>query len=310
MKNAVFIGLKIVFHQIIKISKNSKLMKKQRINCERARHISVMETLAKLGHFPIKESEKEAWFLSILRSETQASFKVSKELNRWYDHAAGFGGNVIDLIVRINHCSVKEALAFLTNDISYFSFQQQAVFKNSASKIQILQVNKIKHPALIQYLSSRKITLVTARKYCKEVWYEFNDKKYFAIGLQNDKDGWELRNTYFKNSSSPKSYTYLKNSGKKLIVLEGMFDLLSLIELNSIDISNCDIIILNSTAFIKSIVGFFKDYHKVYLFLDNDATGKRISLLLTQNYTHVIDKSSLYKNFKDLNEWLNDERKT
>lgn len=285
-------------------------MKKQRINCERARNISVMEILARLGHFPIKESGKEAWFLSILRSETQASFKVSKELNRWYDHAAGFGGNVIDLIQKIHNCSVKEALEFLTNDISYFSFHQQAIFKNSISKIQILKVQEIKHPALFQYLSSRKITLTTARKYCKEVWYEFNGKKYFAIGLQNVQDGWELRNTYFKNSSSPKSYTYLKNSRKKLIVLEGMFDLLSLIELNSIDISNCDIIILNSTAFIKSIVDFFKDYDKVYLFLDNDATGKRISLLLTQNYTHVIDKSSLYKNFKDLNEWLNDGRKT
>ena len=305
----MFIGLKIVFHQIIKISKNSKLMKKQRINCERARNISVMETLAKLGHFPIKESEKEAWFLSILRSETQASFKVFKALNRWYDHSSGFGGNIIDLIVRMKYCSVKEALVFLTNDISYFSFHQQAIFRNSVSKIQILKVHEIIHPALIQYLGSRKIALATARTYCKEVWYEFKDKKYFAIGLQNNKGGWELRNAYFKNSSSPKSYTYLKNSGKFLIVLEGVFDLLSLMELDSIDTTDCDIIILNSTAFVKSVIGFFTNYNIVHLFLDNDATGKRISRLLTQNYVPVIDESSLYKNFKDLNEWLNDGRK-
>jgi len=283
---------------------------KEKINCEKARNISVIETLAKLGHFPIKESEKEAWFLSILRSETQASFKVSKELNRWYDHASGFGGNVIDLIVRMNHCSVKEALEFLTNDISYFSFHQQEIFEKTEPKIHILQVYEIKHLSLIQYLISRKITLVTARRYCKEVWYEFNGKKYFAIGLQNVKDGWELRNKYSKNCSSPKSYTYLKNSRKQLIVLEGMFDLLSLIELNTIDISDCDIIILNSTAFVKSIVGFFTKYNKVYLFLDNDATGKKISLLLTQNHSHITDKSSLYKNYKDLNEFLNGGLKT
>ena len=282
---------------------------KKKINCERARQISVMDTLAKLGHFPIKESEKEAWFLSILRSETQASFKVSKVLNRWYDHSTGVGGNVIDLIVRINHCSVKEALEFLTNDIAYFSFHQQAILKKTEPKIKILQVQNIKHPALIQYLDSRKITLATARKYCKEVWYQFKDKKYFAIGLQNRKSGWELRNRYFKNSSSPKSYSYLKKSRKQLLVVEGMFDLLSLIELKSIHITDCDIIILNSTAFVKSIVGFFKDYKKVNLFLDNDATGKRISGLLTENYAHVIDKSSLYKNFKDLNEWLIDRIK-
>ena len=205
---------------------------KEKINCKRARNISIIETLARLGHFPVKESEKEAWFLSVLRSETQASFKVSKALNRWYDHGAGFGGNVIDLIQKIHNCSVKEALEFLTNDISYFSFHQQAIFKNSTPKIQILKVQEIKHPALVQYLFSRKINLATARKYCKEVWYEFSGKKYFAIGLRNDKGGWELRNTYFKNSSSPKSYTYLKNSGKYLVIIEGMFDLLSLIELN------------------------------------------------------------------------------
>jgi len=286
------------------------LMKKQKINCERARNICVMETLARLGHFPIKESKKEAWFLSVLRSETQASFKVSKILNRWYDHAAGLGGNVIDLIVRMNHCSVKEALEFLTNETSYFSFHQQAIFEKIEPQIKILQVIEIKHPALIQYLISRKITLAIARIYCKEIWYQFKDKKYFAIGLQNEKGGWELRNAYFKNSSSPKSYTYLENSGKYLIVLEGMFDLLSLIELNSIDITNCDIIILNSTAFVKSIVGFFTNYDKVYFFLDNDATGKRITQLLTQNHNQVIDQSSLYKNYKDLNELLNRGRNT
>ncbi len=278
---------------------------KEKINCERARNISVMKTLAELGHFPIKESEKEAWFLSVLRSETQASFKVSKKLNRWYDHSIGIGGNVIDLIVKIKHCTVKEALRFLSGNMSYFSFHQQVNFKNSNSKIQILKISNIKHPALIQYLYARKISLTTARIFCKEVRYQFNDKKYFAIGLQNEKGGWELRNKYFKNSSSPKSYTYLKNYKKYLIVLEGMFDFMSVIELKNIDIMTCDVIILNSTSFVKSIVGFFNDYDKVILFLDNDTTGKRLTFFLTQNYVHVVDKSSLYKDYKDLNELLN-----
>jgi DNA primase len=125
-----------------------------------------------LKHFPIRESEKEAWFLSPLRSETQASFKVNKILNRWYDHAAGFGGNVIDLIVRMNHCSVKEALEFLSNDISYFSFQQQALLSNLPkvrqqieNKITIVKTKGIEHPALIQYLNSRQIPLEIARQY-------------------------------------------------------------------------------------------------------------------------------------------------
>ena len=94
-------------------------MKKERtkgLPCERARAFPIGKALAKLGHFPTKTNEKEAWFLSPFRSETQASFKVSKKLNRWYDHGEGTGGNVIDLICLINKWSVKEVLRFLNTD--------------------------------------------------------------------------------------------------------------------------------------------------------------------------------------------------
>ena len=55
-------------------------MDEQRTNglsCERARAFPIEKALAKLGHFPTTTNEKEAWFLSPFRSETQASFKVS-----------------------------------------------------------------------------------------------------------------------------------------------------------------------------------------------------------------------------------------
>ncbi len=54
-------------------------------SCESARNVCIVKTLAKLGHFPSRTSEKEAWFLSPLRSETQASFNVSLVKNLWYD---------------------------------------------------------------------------------------------------------------------------------------------------------------------------------------------------------------------------------
>ncbi len=95
-------------------------MKKEKLNCKSARNISITEVLGKLEHFPKKESEKEAWFLSPLRSETQASFKVSKKVNRWYDHGKGIGGNSIDLVCLIFGCSVQNVLEFL-NDIFFFS---------------------------------------------------------------------------------------------------------------------------------------------------------------------------------------------
>lgn len=88
---------------------------KGKLDCAKARNFSILRVLKRLGHFPKKESEKEAWFLSPFRSETQASLKVSKTQNRWYDHGAGIGGNVIDLVCLITKSTVKEALQFLND---------------------------------------------------------------------------------------------------------------------------------------------------------------------------------------------------
>ncbi|MFD2834996.1 hypothetical protein [Gramella sp. AN32] len=133
-----------------------------RLTCERACSICIVETLAKLGHFPSRIAGIEAWFLSPLRSETQASFKVSLKLNRWYDFGIGRGGNGLDLIVVMKKCSVKLALEFLSNEQESFSFQQPILKRETTPKIEIFQVNPIKHPGLIQYLESRKISIFIA----------------------------------------------------------------------------------------------------------------------------------------------------
>lgn len=49
------------------------------------------------------------------------------------------------------------------------------------------------------------------------------------MGFKNDSEGYELRNEFFKGSSSPKDITSFKNEGKKVAVFEGFFDFLSFI---------------------------------------------------------------------------------
>ncbi|MCH5684068.1 hypothetical protein LWM68_07155 [Niabella sp. W65] len=41
-----------------------------------------------------------------------------------------------------------------------------------------------------------------ADRYCREVRYELNGKVYYGIGFRNDLGGFEIRNPYFKASSS------------------------------------------------------------------------------------------------------------
>jgi len=136
-------------------------MKKERTNnlsCETARAFPIERALAKLGHFPTKSSEKEAWFLSPLRSETQASFKVSKKLNRWYDHGAGIGGNVIDLVCLVTKSSVRETLKLIGQDQTFFSFQQPPIFKeDNGQRITITKVKELTHFALKEYLNQETL---------------------------------------------------------------------------------------------------------------------------------------------------------
>jgi DNA primase len=281
---------------------------KRKINCETARNFSVLKALEKLGHFPNRTTEKEAWFLSPFRSETQASFKVSRTKNRWYDHGEGVGGNVIDLVCRILKCSIKETLEFLNDGIAISPFKQQPIFNKEETEIDIVKVQDIMHPALIQYLNFRGISLMIARIYCKEVWYSNKDTQFFAIGLRNAKNGWELRNKLFKNSSSPKSYTYIQNNGKQLIMLEGMFDLLSLVTLDQELLNTSDILVLNSIAFIKAVERHIPKYESIHLYLDNDRAGQQATEYLTKKYKHVIDKRDTYKNHKDLNDSICHEK--
>jgi len=283
---------------------------KRKINCETARNFSVEKALEKLGHFPKKTAEQEAWFLSPWRSETQASFKVSRTKNRWYDHGEGLGGNVIDLVCRILKCSIGEALEFLSDTIPINIVEQQHQRDTKAINIipcvyiKIIKVQELKHPALIQYLALRGITQNVAKLYCKEVWYRFNDKQFFAIGLKNNKNGWELRNKLFKNGSSPKFYTYLKRNSNQLIVLEGMFDLLSLAMLDEDLLNASDILILNSIAFIKDAEHYINAYELVCLYLDRDSAGQNATRHVTEKYKQAIDHSFRYKNHKDLNELI------
>jgi hypothetical protein len=282
-----------------------------KLTCERARAFPIERALAKLGHFPSRTTPKEAWFLSPFRSETQASFKVCKKRNRWYDHGAGKGGNVIDLICQINRSSVKDTLLFLNEDAPLFSFQQPLIFEKEKSKdekVIITNVKPISHPALLGYIKSRGISIRTAKSYCKEVHYTFKGNPYFAIGLQNESGGWELRNKYLKNCTSPKDIKLLQNGYDVLTITEGMFDLLSILAHRPELRQKSDFLVMNSTVFIEKTMSILKGYSSIELYLDNDFNGRLCTEKLMK-HKGAKDKSFIYKGHKDMNQWLMENAK-
>jgi hypothetical protein len=282
-------------------------MKKQKLQCDTAREISITGFLKKSGISPVRENQNSAWYLSPIRNENEASFKVSKILNRWYDHGIGKGGNIIDLVIEMNNnCSVQEALSILDRTVPSFSFQQQ---KNSAGlkpepEIRIGKILPIRHPALIRYLEKRKINTKVVASYAREVHYSMNDKNYFAIGMENVSGGWELRNPYYKNAVSPKDYSCFNTGKQMLSVTEGMFDFFSLLTLYPGLPHKSDFLVLNSVSFTDRIQKIALPYSKVGLYLDNDPAGKKATKQLMADLSNSVDMSALYAGKKDLNQLL------
>ena len=189
---------------------------------------------------------------------------------------------------------------------SLYPFHRQPIpneKEEGESQIEIIEVKEIEHRALQTYLSSRKILTKTARKLCKEIHYLIGERTYFGIGLQNRSGGWELRNRYWKGSTSPKDVSMMGNRSKKLAITEGMFDMLTLMELMP-DIDNShDLLVLNSTAFVKRMITEIGEYENVELFLDRDKAGMGMTELLLEKCPNSRNMSSLYGSFKDINEW-------
>ncbi len=282
-------------------------MKKEKLQCNAAREISITGFLKKSGTSPVRENQNSAWYLSPIRDENEASFKVSKILNRWYDHGIGKGGNIIDLVIEMNNkCSVQKALSILDRTVPSFSFQQQnisAILKPEA-EIRIGKILPIRHPALIRYLERRKINAEFASRYAREVHYSMNDKNYFAIGLENISGGWELRNLYYKNAATPKDYSCFSTEKQMLSVTEGMFDFFSLLTLYPGLPHKSDFIVLNSVSFTGRIQKVALPYSKVGLYLDNDPAGKKATKQLMADLSNSVDMSAIYEGKKDLNQLL------
>jgi hypothetical protein len=79
-----------------------------------AKQIDLVDYLAALGHYPKKARNNYYWFLSPLREEKTPSFKVNRNINAWYDHGIGKGGDLVDFGILYFKCSVSNFLKHLS----------------------------------------------------------------------------------------------------------------------------------------------------------------------------------------------------
>jgi hypothetical protein len=290
----------------------------ENLSCVEAKKMDLVDYLFSLGHQPVKIRGNDYWYLSPLRNEKTASFKVNRKLNVWYDHSLQKGGNLIDLGILFHRCSISELLQKLGQQTT-LSFQPHKQMAHPASfspagekgKIMILDSrHNIKLSALKEYLDYRRIPLEIANRFCKEVDFHLYDRKYTVIGFQNSAGGFELRSANFKGSSSPKDVTELgQDLSKEMAVFEGFMDFLSYQTIHQARFilqsqQQQNFLILNSIGFLEKMKPKLEQYPSIRLYLDRDKKGIEVTtdaLALSDKYR---DESLAYENYKDLNEYL------
>ena len=269
------------------------------------REIPIAAFLNAMGIHPTKQKGNVLWYSAPYHTERTPSFKVDIAKNVWFDFGTGNGGDIFDL-----------AGAFIGSED--FLLRAAFIAKSGTCPLSIIerpQRNEEKEPIfediwvrllqdarLLGYLEERGINAHVAIPNCEEVRYRVHDKRYYAIGFRNDAGGLELRNRFFKGCIPPKDISLKCNSSDVCAVFEGFMDYLSAMQLGIIA---SDWLVLNSVSNVEKAVKALQGYERIECFLDNDDAGRRTFQRLRADLgKKVFDRSSLYADHKDLNEFL------
>lgn len=275
------------------------------MNIDELRQIPLVDFLNRLGYQPTGRDSKGLWYYAPYRNERKPSFHVNPHKNLWFDFGTGAGGDIFslagemsgqsDFLRQADYIAEKMQLPVAKPYIP-MPFKEEPTFSN-------IEISKLEHPALLKYLADRGIPKEIAQRYCVQVDYELHSKKYYAIGFENNAHGYELRNPFFKGSFPPKEISHIANSNPRCSVFEGFMDFLSAEKLGLNDGS--DTVVLNSAANIGKAIPALSGYPLILCYLDNDVAGRAALARLQREFNgKVADKSSLYLNHKDLNEYL------
>jgi hypothetical protein len=294
------------------------------MNARQANQVSIRNYLSSIGISPVSSNKRSSLYLAPYREDKHPSLKVSHKENLWVDYGNdNKGGTLIDLLLKLHpHYNVSDAIKAIEKSTqSFFSFHQQETLANpnpngqqqmangkkpkADSRICIYKIRPLgHHPAINNYITSRGIQLETAKPYISEIYFTVNGQTYFGIGNKND-SGWSIRNKYWKGCTA-QGYSHYINAGsnpQSLAIFEGIFDLLSYLELRSQKVKAGDFLVLNSLVNLKNASSILVAYKTISLYLDHDEAGRRATQHIMHQFPGARDDSGFYCSFKDLNEY-------
>ena len=281
----------------------------------RIKRYPIVEYLERKGIKPVRKTLTYAMYRSPLREETHPSFKVNTEKNLWIDYAEGRGGSIIDLCMRMEGCTLSEAIHRLgqnASDNGTSSFLNDFVPNNPQPVMavngarRLIEISDTLPPHLQDYLTKERcINLKKAMPFLKCISYEVRGRHYQAIGFANLSGGYELRDDKtFKGTIAPKDITPIfTDRAEPVCIFEGFMDFLSFLSMKEEITNHC--LVMNSVSNVARTIRYLNDRHLTHIraFLDNDEAGRRAVQDFIKAGFHVEDMNIHYKDFKDLNDF-------
>ena len=278
---------------------------------------SIMEYLERKGIRPVRRTPTYAVYRSPLREEVHPSFKVDTEKNLWIDYAEGRGGSIIDLCMRLEGCTLSEAICRLGQNAlehtaySYSSSKRETPIcpkqKEMASGTRrLICLSDTLPPHLQEYLKKERcIDLEKVTPFLKCISYEVRGRRHEAIGFANSSGGYELRDNHlFKGTVAPKDITPIfEDMEQPVCLFEGFMDFLSFLSMKKEITSVC--LVMNSVSNVARSIHYLnkRNITSVRAFLDNDDAGRKAVQEFVNEGFKVEDMAVYYKDFKDLNEY-------
>ena len=275
------------------------------MDARQMREIPIADFLNAMGIQPKKQKGNILWYNAPYRKERTPSFKVDTNKNVWFNFGIGKGGDIFDLagefvgsgdfLLRAAFIAKSGTCPLPALERPQRKEEKELVFKD-------IWVRPLQDAKLLGYLKERGINAHVAIPNCEEVQYRVYSKRYYAIGFRNNAGGLELRNRFFKGCIPPKDISLKRNGSDVCAVFEGFMDYLSAMQLGIIA---SDWLVLNSVSNVEKAVRALHGYERIDCFLDNDEAGRRTFQRLHDCFgDKAIDRSSLYADHKDLNEFL------
>ena len=275
----------------------------------------IVEYLERKGIKPVRRTPSYALYRSPLREETHPSFKVDTQKNLWIDYAEGRGGSIIDLCMRLEGCTLSEAICRLEQNVSdniTYSSRKDFVPNNSQPVMavngarRLIEISDTLPPHLQEYLTKERcIDMEKAIPFLKCISYEVRSRLYQAIGFANLSGGYELRDDKtFKGTIAPKDITPIfTDRAEPVCIFEGFMDFLSFLSMKEEITNHC--LVMNSVSNVARTIRYLNDRHLTHIraFLDNDEAGRRAVQDFIKAGFHVEDMNIHYKDFKDLNDF-------